>query len=49
MFPLPAKAPGIKIQNNWDTLGIRASASNDVVWENVFVPEESVMARPART
>ena len=49
MFPLPAKTPGIKVQNNWDTLGIRASASNDVVWENVFVPEENVTARPART
>jgi alkylation response protein AidB-like acyl-CoA dehydrogenase len=48
-FSLPAKTPGIKIQTNWDTLSIRASASHDVVWERVFVPEESVMARPART
>jgi alkylation response protein AidB-like acyl-CoA dehydrogenase len=49
LFSLPAKTPGIKIQNNWDTLSIRASASNDVVWENVFVPEESVTARPVHT
>ena len=49
LFPLPAKTPGIKIHNNWDTLSIRASASNDVVWENVFVPEENVTARPAQT
>jgi alkylation response protein AidB-like acyl-CoA dehydrogenase len=48
-FSLPANTPGIKIQNNWDTLSIRASASHDIVWENVFVPEESVTARPART
>ncbi|MBI3801081.1 MAG: acyl-CoA/acyl-ACP dehydrogenase [Deltaproteobacteria bacterium] len=48
-FSLPAKTPGIKIQNNWDSLSIRASASHDIVWENVFVPEESVTARPART
>lgn len=48
-FFLPPTTPGIKIQNNWDTLSIRASASNDIVWENVFVPEENVMVRPART
>jgi alkylation response protein AidB-like acyl-CoA dehydrogenase len=47
-FYLPAKTKGIKIQNNWDTLSIRSSASNDIVWENVFVPEEIVSARPAR-
>src|ERR1700733_1278270 len=29
-FYLPAKTPGIKIQNNWDTLSIRASASHDI-------------------
>lgn len=49
LFFIPTKAPGINIQNNWDTLGIRASASNDILWENVFVPDESVILRPART
>lgn len=48
-FFLPTKTPGIKIQNNWDTMSIRASASNDIVLENVFVPAENIMARPART
>jgi alkylation response protein AidB-like acyl-CoA dehydrogenase len=48
-FTVPAKTPGIKIQNNWDTMSIRASSSHDTVWENVFVPEENVTARPART
>ncbi len=47
-FYLSAKTKGIKIQNNWDTLSIRSSASNDIVWENVFVPDEIVSARPAR-
>ena len=45
-FYLPAKTPGIGIQNNWDTLSIRASASHDIVWENVFVPDESANRRP---
>jgi alkylation response protein AidB-like acyl-CoA dehydrogenase len=48
-FTVPANTPGIKIQHNWDTMSIRASASHDTVWENVFVPEENVTQRPART
>jgi alkylation response protein AidB-like acyl-CoA dehydrogenase len=47
-FYIPATTPGIKIQNNWDTLGIRASSSNDIVWENVFVPQDGVQRRPIR-
>ena len=48
-FYLPPNTPGIKIQKNWDTLSIRASSSNDIVWENVFVPDEGVRDRPARS
>ena len=45
-FYLPSKTPGIKVQNNWDTMSIRASASHDIVWENVFVPEATANGRP---
>ena len=45
-FYIPAKTPGIKIQNNWDTMSIRASSSHDIVWENVFVPDEIANRRP---
>ncbi len=48
-FTVPANTSGIKIQNNWDTMSIRASASHDTVWEDVFVPEENVTHRPAGT
>jgi alkylation response protein AidB-like acyl-CoA dehydrogenase len=48
-FTVPTTTPGIKIQTNWDTMSIRSSASHDTVWENVFVPEENVTIRPART
>jgi alkylation response protein AidB-like acyl-CoA dehydrogenase len=48
-FNLPPQTPGIKIQNNWDTLGIRASSSNDTLWENVFVPDDAIRGRPARS
>jgi alkylation response protein AidB-like acyl-CoA dehydrogenase len=47
-FYLPKDTPGIKLQNNWDTLSIRASSSHDIVWDNVFVPEEGARARPVR-
>lgn len=48
-FTVPITSPGIHIRDNWDTMGIRASASNDIVWEEVFVPEEAALLRPART
>ncbi len=48
-FYLPTNTPGIKIQNNWDTLGIRASSSNDIIWENVFVADNAVRPRPIRS
>lgn len=32
--------PGIKIIENWDHLGMRASGSHEVVFENVWIPED---------
>lgn len=34
--------PGVKPQDDWDALGMRASGSQDLVFENVFVPDERV-------
>jgi len=48
-FYLPRDTPGIRLQNNWDTLSIRASSSHDIIWDNVFVPEERARPRPIRT
>jgi alkylation response protein AidB-like acyl-CoA dehydrogenase len=41
----PAKAPGLKVVETWDTMGMRATASHDVVFENLTVPEAAVGAR----
>jgi alkylation response protein AidB-like acyl-CoA dehydrogenase len=39
---LPIDAPGLAIVRTWDTLGMRATQSNDLVLEDVFAPEESL-------
>jgi alkylation response protein AidB-like acyl-CoA dehydrogenase len=46
-FLVPAKAPGVRIVETWDHLGMRASGSHDVILEDVFIPTEyAVDLRP---
>jgi alkylation response protein AidB-like acyl-CoA dehydrogenase len=46
-FAVPLRAPGVTVQDNWRTLGMRGTGSHDVVIENVHVPEAAVtMRRP---
>jgi alkylation response protein AidB-like acyl-CoA dehydrogenase len=49
LFFLPSNTKGVQIQSNWDTMSIRSSCSNDVVWDNVFIPHNAVIARPIQT
>jgi alkylation response protein AidB-like acyl-CoA dehydrogenase len=44
-FGVPLDAPGVSILDNWRTLGMRATGSNDVVLDGVFIPETAVSAR----
>jgi alkylation response protein AidB-like acyl-CoA dehydrogenase len=37
---LPRDTPGYRIEDTWDTLGMRATASQDTVLDGVFVPDE---------
>jgi acyl-CoA dehydrogenase len=41
-FGAPMKSAEIRIEDTWRTLGMRGTASNDVVIENLFIPEAGV-------
>jgi acyl-CoA dehydrogenase len=44
---VPVSAQGVKIQDNWKTLGMRGTGSHDITWEDVFVPDAAVaLKRP---
>ena len=54
VFGAPRSTPGISIAETWDTTGMRATASHDLVLENVELPDTAVGARlpegaPAKT
>jgi alkylation response protein AidB-like acyl-CoA dehydrogenase len=44
-FMIPFDAPGVKIHDNWRTLGMRATGSNDVTLDGVLVPDAAVGVR----
>ena len=35
---------GVTVHDTWDTMGMRGTASNDVTIDDVFVPDERVLA-----
>ena len=41
---VPLASEGVTVDDNWDVLGMRATASDDVVLTDVFVPQERVLA-----
>jgi alkylation response protein AidB-like acyl-CoA dehydrogenase len=47
---VPFASDGVRVLDNWDSLGMRGTASNDIVLDDVFVPDERVLAnRPYGT
>src|ERR687898_485484 len=44
-FAVPLSADGVRLDETWDTLGMRGTASHDLVLEDVFVPADKVMGR----
>ncbi len=48
-FLVPGNADGVRIEETWDQLGMRASGSHDAILENVFAPaEHAVDIRPPK-
>jgi alkylation response protein AidB-like acyl-CoA dehydrogenase len=41
---VPFSDPGVTVHDNWNTLGMRGTASNDITIDEVFVPDERVLA-----
>lgn len=44
-FSVPLGAAGVRIEETWDTLGMRGTASHDLVLEDVEVAEERIVGR----
>lgn len=40
---IPAHLAGIRIEQTWDNLGMRGTASNDVIFEDVLVPDRYLL------
>jgi butyryl-CoA dehydrogenase len=44
---VPGGSPGIEVIRTWDHLGLRASSTHDIVYENVEIPAENFRGQPA--
>src|SRR5205823_14934956 len=42
---IPASTEGVRVERSWDSLGMRASASDTLVLDECFVPDELVFHR----
>lgn len=40
------ESPGVSVENNWDTMGMRATISWSLILDDVFVPWENVLGQP---
>jgi alkylation response protein AidB-like acyl-CoA dehydrogenase len=46
--PIPMRAPGVSVLDNWRTLGMRGTGSHDIVLDGVFVPDAAVSLRRSK-
>jgi alkylation response protein AidB-like acyl-CoA dehydrogenase len=46
---VPGDDPGVRIERTWDHLGMRASSTHDVIYEDVRVPFENFSGAPVGT
>lgn len=43
---VPRTAPGVTVDGDWDPLGMRATVSRNLVFKDVFVPDEAALMPP---
>ncbi|MBI2802068.1 MAG: acyl-CoA/acyl-ACP dehydrogenase [Gammaproteobacteria bacterium] len=48
MLVCPATAPGVRIEHTWDAMGMRATGTETVVFDEVFIPESDVVSTAFR-
>ena len=48
MLVCPANANGVRVEKTWDAMGMRATGTETVVFEDLFVPEQDLVAREFR-
>jgi len=46
---VPHDSPGLKVMDEWNTLGMRATVSPSVALENCFVPGDAVLGKPGQS
>lgn len=42
-FVVPYPSPGLRVEDVWDTLGMRGTRSNDLILEDCYVPDENFL------
>lgn len=47
-FPVPMKADGVSVLDDWDVMGMRATGSQTIVFNKVFVPDSAIVLSRAR-
>lgn len=47
-FSVPTAAQGVSFASDWNTLGMRSTGSNTVLFNDVFVPEQAIALRRPR-
>jgi len=43
---VPAQAPGVSVVGDWDPLGMRGTVSRNLLFKDVFVPEDAALMPP---
>lgn len=47
-FAVPMKAEGVSVLDDWDVMGMRATGSQTIVFDKVFVPDAAIVLARAR-